>query len=65
MILEFKAVDKTAGKDAVQNALRQALEQIQEKKYETELIARGIPNEQIRKYGFVFRGKEVWIGAKF
>ena len=36
--------------------------QIQEKQYDTELLARGIAKERIRYYGFAFRGKKVLIG---
>ena len=39
-----------------------ALAQIEEKQYEQELIARGIPAGRIRKYGFAFEGKTVLIG---
>ena len=42
--------------------LRQYLEQIEEQNYEAGLIARGIPKERIRKYGFAFCGKRVLIG---
>jgi len=38
------------------------LKQIEDKKYEAELLERGIPKERIRKYGFAFEGKEVLIG---
>ena len=34
----------------------------QEKQYEEALIAKGIPAEHIRKYGFAFEGKKVLIG---
>lgn len=34
----------------------------EEKNYEAFLIAKGIPEEKIRKYGFAFRGKKVLIG---
>ena len=60
-ILEFKVydpVDEKTLKDTVENALLQ----IEEKKYEAGLIAKGIPAERIRKYGFAFEGKQVLIG---
>lgn len=38
-----------------------ALHQIEEKKYDTELLALGIPKERIRHYGFAFEGKNVLI----
>ena len=61
MILEFKVFNprrETSLEDTVQSALAQ----IEEKQYEAALIARGIPSEHIRKYGFAFEGKQVLIG---
>ena len=36
--------------------------QIKEKQYEAAMIAKGIPAEHIRTYGFAFEGKKVLIG---
>ena len=38
-----------------------ALQQIEEKNYDAELILLGIPKERIRHYGFAFEGKKVLI----
>lgn len=66
MILEFKVAapsGKKDGKDALQNAVQIALDQIRTRKYDAELLARGISRDRIRIYGFAFRGKEVLIGG--
>ena len=62
MIIEFK-VFKPKREKNLEETVQNALLQIEQKKYETELIARGIPKEQIRKYGFAFKGKTVLIGS--
>lgn len=61
IIMKFKVHDEddqTSLEDTVANALRQ----IKEKEYETELLERNIPKERIRHYGFAFKGKQVLIG---
>ena len=61
IILEFKVYDPDEEK-TLADTVQQALKQIEEKKYEMVLREKGIPAEQIRKYGFAFEGKKVLIG---
>lgn len=61
IIIEFKVFNARKEKN-LEETLENALGQIKDKKYETALTARGIPAEKIRKYGFVFEGKNVLIG---
>ena len=60
MILEFKVLNPRREK-TLEDTARNALEQIETKNYEAYLLGRGIPKEQIRKYGFAFQGKTVLI----
>ncbi len=61
-IFEFKVMDADDDEGTLKETLANAHRQIDEKKYETELVSRGFSPEQIRKYGFAFRGKECLIG---
>lgn len=42
--------------------MQAALKQIEERKYGQMLLAHGVAEGHIRKYGFAFRGKEELIG---
>ena len=60
-ILEVKVYDSDE-EDTLSDTVAAAHTQIEEKQYEEALIAKGIPAEHIRKYGFAFEGKKVLIG---
>ena len=62
-IIEFKVYDPEKEK-ILEDSVKNALVQIEEKKYATELIKRGIQAENIRRYGFAFCGKKVLIGVE-
>lgn len=57
IIMEFKVQDTTDEKNLSETA-QAALQQIEERKYETVLTSKGIPSDKIRKYGFAFCGKK-------
>ena len=60
IIIEFK-VQHSSEKNLA-DTVQKALEQIEERNYQSALLSRGIPEERIRKYGFAFCGKKVLIG---
>ena len=61
IILEFKVYNSSREKN-LEETVQCALDQIENKNYDAELIARGVKKENIRHYGFAFDGKKVLIG---
>lgn len=61
MILEFKVYDPV-DEESLDDTVRSALSQIEDKGYASILQTKGIPPERIRRYGFAFKGKKVLIG---
>lgn len=61
-IFEFKVIDLDEDEKTLEDTLLSAHAQIDEKKYEAELIAEGYLPGNIRKYGFAFQGKRCLIG---
>lgn len=61
-IKEWWEADDAEDEEGLRDTVASALQQIQEKQYDADLLAKGFAKEQIRHYGFAFRGKEVLIG---
>lgn len=61
-ILEFKVQDSDDEKE-LSDTVNAALRQIRDKNYAAALKAKGIPENNIRMYGFAFCGKKVLIGT--
>ena len=61
IIMEFK-VYNSRREASLEDTVKAAHAQIEEKGYEKLLLEKGISKERIRKYGFAFAGKEVLIG---
>ena len=60
IVIEFKVINSKK-ENSLEETVQAALKQIEEKKYDEELIKRGIKKENIYHYGFAFKGKEVLI----
>lgn len=61
IVMEFKVHDPEE-EGSLQDTVKAALQQIQEKNYDAELQSRGFSQNRIRHYGFAFEGKKVLIG---
>ena len=62
VIMEFKVYDKEYDmEDGLEDTAKNALLQIEQMKYEADLLSRGIRKDRILKYGFAFRGKKCLI----
>jgi hypothetical protein len=61
-IFEFKVKDMDDNESTIDDTLKNAHAQIENKQYDAELVASGCLIDKIRKYGFAFEGKRVLIG---
>ena len=61
VIMEFK-VHNPRREASLEDTIKSAHKQIEEKQYEAVLLDKGFTKEQIYKYGFAFVGKKVLIG---
>ena len=62
VIIEFKVYDKEYdNEDDLSDTADNALRQIEDMQYATDLIELGISEDRILKYGFAFRGKKCMI----
>ena len=56
-----KVYSSCKGEAGLEDTAQSALDQIEQKRYETELLDRGIPETRMRKYGIAYKGKECRI----
>jgi hypothetical protein len=61
VIMEFKVFDKEDSEETLEDTARNALRQIADRRYDTDLIQRGIPADRIYRYGFAFEGEKCLI----
>jgi hypothetical protein len=61
IVIEFKVQEED--EQELADTVQRALKQIMERNYKASFVAKGIPEERIRMYGFAFCGKKVRIGG--
>ena len=61
IIIEFKSKRRSEKDKSLEELADKALKQIEDKKYEQELLSAGYPEDKIKKLAFVFEGKELLI----
>lgn len=61
IVIEFKVQNKNKEPN-LEDSVNSALQQIQNKNYDADLISDGVNPDWIRHYGFAFSGKNVLIG---
>lgn len=61
IVIEFKVYDSEDEKQ-LKDTVKAAHRQIEEKRYDDEIIQLGIEKDRIKHYGFAFEGKKVLIG---
>jgi hypothetical protein len=61
VIMEFKVFDKEDSEETLEDTAQNALRQIADRRYDTDLIQRGIPADRIYRYGFAFEGEKCLI----
>ena len=61
VIMEFKVFDTYDDEKTLEDTAANALKQIEDKKYDADLLQRGIPGDHILKYGFAFEGEKCLI----
>jgi len=61
VIMEFKVFDEEDQEKTLEDTAMNALQQIRDKKYDADLLQKGIPEERILTYGFAFEGEKCLI----
>ena len=61
VIIEFKSKRRSEKGKTLEELCDMALKQIEDKKYESELLSAGYEKDKIKKFAFAFEGKELLI----